>query len=202
LNEQLKYSKDPKGRSRIMNTSVVTSNNSDNQEMPMAPISGASISHLSIPVSYGGKRRVHAEGLKMLDQHYQRIEEEMKMQTMENRIRRLEFEEKRAQKMEETANKRADSMIDARKRHFEDLLVKKNHYYNVAIQEEKQRMQNQRNRLERKSAIKLGRIEAMAANQMAKEETVHTVTEARIKQQKIAQSEIEKQKEVKLKELI
>mmetsp|Transcript_13590 Transcript_13590/g.18599 ORF Transcript_13590/g.18599 Transcript_13590/m.18599 type:complete len:186 (-) Transcript_13590:705-1262(-) len=185
-----------------MNTSVVTSNNSDNQEMPMAPISGASISHLSIPVSYGGKRRVHAEGLKMLDQHYQRIEEEMKMQTMENRIRRLEFEEKRAQKMEETANKRADSMIDARKRHFEDLLVKKNHYYNVAIQEEKQRMQNQRNRLERKSAIKLGRIEAMAANQMAKEETVHTVTEARIKQQKIAQSEIEKQKEVKLKELI
>mmetsp|Transcript_24806 Transcript_24806/g.30998 ORF Transcript_24806/g.30998 Transcript_24806/m.30998 type:complete len:186 (-) Transcript_24806:718-1275(-) len=185
-----------------MNTSLVTSNNSDNQEMPMAPISGASISHLSIPASYGGKRRVHAEGLKMLDQHYQRKEEEMKMQTMENRIRRLEFEEKRAQKMEETANKRADSMIDARKRHFEDLLVKKNYYYNMAIQEEKQRMQNQRNRLERKSAIKLGRIEAMAANQMAKEETVHTVTEARIKQQKIAQSEIEKQKEVKLKELI
>lgn len=41
--------------------------------------------------------------------------------------------------MEELANKKADSMIDARKRHFEDMLIKKNHYYNVAIAEEKQR---------------------------------------------------------------
>ena len=37
------------------------------------------------------------------------------------------------ERMEEMANKRAESMIDARKRHFEDLLIKKNHYYNMAI---------------------------------------------------------------------
>ena len=140
-NEALKFSKDPTGRSRIMNTSVVTSTHSSNNEMPMAPKSGAhtSVSQLSIPISLAGKRRVHAEGLKMLDQHYQRKEEELKMQTMENRIKRLEFEEQRARKMEELANKKADSMIDARKRHFEDMLIKKNHYYNVAIAEEKQR---------------------------------------------------------------
>ena len=61
------------------------------------------------------------------------------MQTMENRIRRLEFEEKRAQQMEQKAHQRADKMIDARKRHFSDLLMKKNHYYNLAMAEDKQR---------------------------------------------------------------
>ena len=100
---------------------------------------------------------------------------------MENRIRRLEFEEQRARKMEELANKKADSMIDARKRHFEDMLIKKNHYYNVAIAEEKQRQQNQRERLARKTAIKLRRIEAMASNLSAKKDTIDSVTEARIK---------------------
>ena len=124
------------------------------------------------------------------------------MQTMENRIKRLEFEEQRARKMEELANKKADSMIDARKRHFEDMLIKKNHYYNVAIAEEKQRQQNQRERLERKTAIKLRRIEAMATNMSAKKETIDSVTEARIKAERQKMREVERLKEVKLKELI
>ena len=77
-----------------MNTSVVTSaHNSINELAPVAPTSGTSVSTLAIPISLAGKRRVHAEGLKMLDQHYQRKEEEMKMQQMENRIKRLEYEE-------------------------------------------------------------------------------------------------------------
>ena len=95
--------------------------------MAVAPRSGAATS-INIPTTMGGKRRIHTEGLKMLDEQYSLKEEKMKLQSMENRILRLEFEEKRAKKMEELANKRADNMIDARKRHFEDLLVKKNHY--------------------------------------------------------------------------
>ena len=50
-----------------------------------------------------GKRRVHNEGLKMLDNHYEVIEERSKLKSMENRIRRLEFEEERARKMENLA---------------------------------------------------------------------------------------------------
>lgn len=77
---------------------------------------------------------------------------------MENRIKRLEFEEQRSRKMEEAANKRAESMIDARKRHFEDLLVKKNHYMNMHYEENKQREINLKRRLETKSMIHQSRI--------------------------------------------
>ena len=43
---------------------------------------------------------MHTEGIKMLEEHYAATEEKMKLQSMENRIRRLEFEEQRARKME------------------------------------------------------------------------------------------------------
>jgi hypothetical protein len=65
---------------------------SENQHLAIAPRSGAMTS-LNIPTSMGGKRRVHTDGLKMLDQHYEMQEEKIKMQSMENRIKRLEFEE-------------------------------------------------------------------------------------------------------------
>ena len=38
------------------------------------------------------RRRVHADGLKMLENHYELIEEKMKAQAMENRVKRLEYE--------------------------------------------------------------------------------------------------------------
>ena len=104
----------------------------ENTAMAIAPRSGA-VTSMHIPTSMGGKRRVHTEGLKMLENHYQMSEEKLKMQSMENRIRRLEFEEQRARKMERLANERASNMIDARKRHFEDLLLKKNYYLNLQI---------------------------------------------------------------------
>lgn len=128
----LKYSKDQSGKSRIVNTESMIGGLriDDNETMSIAPRSGA-ITSVNIPTSMGGKRRVHTEGLKMLDQHYSTKEEQMKLQSMENRIKRLEFEETRAQKLESLANKRADNMIEARKRHFEDLLLKKNHYLQV-----------------------------------------------------------------------
>ena len=41
-------------------------------------------------------RRVHEEGVKMLEEHYIVLEERKKLEQMQNRIKRLEFEEKRA----------------------------------------------------------------------------------------------------------
>ncbi len=55
--------------------------------------------------------------------------------------------------MEATANKRADNMIMARKRHFEDLMIKKNHHLNMSIQEDKQREINNERRAKTKSMI-------------------------------------------------
>jgi len=47
---------------------------------------------------------------------------------MENRVKRLQFEEERSRKMAELAQQRAEKMLDARKRHYEDLMVKKNYH--------------------------------------------------------------------------
>ena len=116
----------------------------------------------------GGKRRVHADGLKMLDNHYQLAEEKIKMQQMENRIRRLEFEEMRARKMETLANERAEKMIEARKRHFEDMLLKKNHYYNVMMAEDRQRENNLKRRADNQMAIYERRKGMMSANRQMK----------------------------------
>ena len=75
--------------------------------------------------------------------------------------------------MEQLANKRAENMIDSRKRHFEDMLMKKNHYFNVSMQEEKQRELNDKRRNERKNMIRLRRIEAMTNNKQSKEDTMN-----------------------------
>jgi len=89
----------------------------------------------------------------MLDKHWQMKEEKEKLQTMENRIRRLEFEDQRAKKMEELAHKKADNMIENRQRHFEDMLMKKNYYLNLQLQENKQRLLNEQMRKESKNKI-------------------------------------------------
>ena len=101
----------------------------------------------------GGKRRIHKEGLSMLDNHYQVIEERTKLQSMENRIKRLEFEEKRARKMEQLANHKIDSQMQARSRHFEDLVLKKNYYINLQIGENMQREKNLQQRSLSRSTI-------------------------------------------------
>ena len=75
-----------------------------------------------------GKRRIHGDGLVMLERHYSLKEQEIKALQMENRIKRLQFEEERSKKLEQTANERAEKMLDARKRHFDQLVEKKNHY--------------------------------------------------------------------------
>ena len=127
----------------------------------------------------GGKRRVHQEGLKMLDNHYRVIEERTKLQSMENRIRRLEFEEQRARKMEQLANQRIDSQMQARSRHFEDMVLKKNYYINMQINENMQREKNLARRAHSRTTIQQRRLEAMSANRMAKEDTMHEIQDAK-----------------------
>ena len=102
----------------------------NNEHLSVAPRSGAKTS-TSIPTSLGGKRRVHNEGVKMLDNHFEVLEERVKLQSMENRLKRLEFEEQRAKKMENIANQRMTSQMQARNRHFEDMVLKKNYYTNL-----------------------------------------------------------------------
>jgi len=55
--------------------------------------------------------------------------------------------------MEEQANKRADSMMNARKRHFEELMLKKNWYLNREQVESQQREANLRSKAERSFTI-------------------------------------------------
>jgi len=63
------------------------------------------------------KRRVMEDGVYMLDTHLEQRDNETKMHVMENRIKRLLFEEERARREAEKARKKADSMLKARQRH-------------------------------------------------------------------------------------
>mgnify|MGYP000894962694 FL=1 len=75
------------------------------------------MSTVSLP-SLGGKRRVHNDGMAMLDQHYNMKETEQKHIIMENRLKRLEEEERRAHKNQLMAEKKAAEMMNARSRHY------------------------------------------------------------------------------------
>jgi len=61
---------------------------------------------------------VHNDGMVMLDQHYNLKETEQKYSIMENRLKRLEEEEKRAHKNQMMAEKKASDMMNARARHY------------------------------------------------------------------------------------
>ena len=61
----------------------------------------------------------------MLDVKYSEAETQAKFDALQNRLNRLEFEEKRAKKLADLAEKRAADLIEARKRHFDELQTKK-----------------------------------------------------------------------------
>lgn len=77
------------------------------------------------------KRRVHQDGLIMLDKHLSLKDTEQKYQIMENRLKKLEDEEKRAQKQRELAEKKAFDIMETRKRHYQKLLDKLNYYDDI-----------------------------------------------------------------------
>jgi len=73
------------------------------------------------PAGIFESRRIHLDGFQMLDVKYSEQESKSKLDAISNRLNRLEFEEKRAQRLAELAEKRAADLIEARKRHFSEL---------------------------------------------------------------------------------
>ena len=100
------------------------------------------LSAVQLP-TLGGKRRVHNDGIMMLDNHYNLREMEQKHLIMENRLKRLEDEEKRAQKNQLAAEKKAADMLQARSRHYQDLMEKIKYYEEKNNMMELQKMKNQ-----------------------------------------------------------
>ena len=64
-----------------------------------------------------GQRRIHVDGFQMLDIKYSEHEHRQKLIAMENRVRRLEFEERRAKQLQEQALKKTKDLELARQRH-------------------------------------------------------------------------------------
>jgi len=64
--------------------------------------------------SISGKRRINEDGLRMLQNNLSLKETEMKANILENRLKRLEAEELKAQKNREKAEKKAEMMMNAR----------------------------------------------------------------------------------------
>ena len=65
------------------------------------------------------------DGFTMLDTKFNESEEYKKMLALEARVRRLEYEERRAQKLSSIAEKRHKEIEAARKRHENDMAEKR-----------------------------------------------------------------------------
>ena len=72
---------------------------------------------------------------------------------MENRLKRLEAEDARAQRNQKMAEKKAQEMLQARSRHYTDLMDKIKHYEQKNQELEMQRMKNQMEQKNRRNAI-------------------------------------------------
>mmetsp|Transcript_6216 Transcript_6216/g.4689 ORF Transcript_6216/g.4689 Transcript_6216/m.4689 type:complete len:94 (+) Transcript_6216:275-556(+) len=64
-----------------------------------------------------GKRRIHEDGELGYSFKLNHKDAKIKAEIMENRIRRLLFEEERAKKLSEVAKMKAEKMLEARLRH-------------------------------------------------------------------------------------
>jgi hypothetical protein len=77
-----------------------------NQSKMMQSENQKVLSTVSLP-SLGGRRRVHNDGLLMLDNNYNLKETEHRFAVMENRLKRLRDEEARAERNQRAAEKKA-----------------------------------------------------------------------------------------------
>lgn len=127
---------------------------------------------------YGGgssglqyNRRIHIDGFQMLDVKYNEHEHRQKMMAIENRVQRLEYEEKRAKRLHDIAEKRAKDLQDTRKRHFEDMENKRK-YNDAKLQElNQQRDRINKERKDRADNIKNQRLRTMTKNWNDKTDT-------------------------------
>lgn len=69
----------------------------------------------------GGGRKAIREGLDMLEAKYVQKDSLQKANMLENRIKRLVFEEQRAKKLTDIANEKAEKLLKARDRHQKEL---------------------------------------------------------------------------------
>lgn len=113
-------------------------------------------STISLP-SLGGKRRVHNDGLLMLDGNYSLKETEQKYTVMKNRLKRLQDEDARAQRNQRAAELKAHQMMEARQRHYHDLLQKIENINKKNADEQAQRIKNNLAQKNRRDNIVLQR---------------------------------------------
>ena len=82
-------------------------------------------------------------GMKMREQQAILKDQMMKNQALENRIKRLAYEQQRAQKLTDIATEKAGKLLDARDRHQRQLEEKMRLKQERQIEEDKKRMVNQ-----------------------------------------------------------
>jgi len=66
-------------------------------------------------------RRAIKEGIEMLEARFLQKDSTVKANMLENRIKRLVFEEQRAKKLTDIANEKAEKLLKARDRHQKEL---------------------------------------------------------------------------------
>lgn len=69
-------------------------------------------------------RKALKEGLEMLEARYLFKDSQQKANALENRIKRLVFEESRAKKLTDIANEKAEKLLKARDRHQKEVEIK------------------------------------------------------------------------------
>ena len=72
---------------------------------------------MSVAPPVSGSRKAIREGLEMLDAKFIQKDSVKKANMLENRIKRLVFEEQRAKKLTDIANEKAEKLLKARDRH-------------------------------------------------------------------------------------
>ena len=85
---------------------------------------GNSTRSLSVSQAHADGRKAMREGIEMLEVKLLQKDNAAKANLLENRIKRLVFEEQRAKKLTEIANEKAEKLLKARDRHQKDLEAK------------------------------------------------------------------------------
>ena len=70
------------------------------------------------------KRRVLQEGVEVLGARSYFQESKVKVQALENRIKRLVYEDERAKKLTQIANEKSEKLLRARERHEREIEAK------------------------------------------------------------------------------
>ena len=104
--------------------------------------------------------------------------------------------------MSDLAQERAENMIQARNRHFVELVNKKNFYAQKKMMTDMQRAECTKQREENKAAVKSARFEAMSSNFLRKDDILTTNNLTKEQQDSHDQKAVEQRKIVRLQALI